>query len=251
MYWDQLNSPEIAALDRSIPVILPIAAIEQHGHHLPLATDRMIGEHFCRELEKRISDQILILPTISVGCSEHHKEFAGSLSVQHSTMLHQMTDIADCVRHYGFKNLFVLNSHGGNQGVGQVFVETFGYRNQDMLIALASWWRIATEELKEIQTSGPGGVGHAGEFETSLMMVIAPELVDQDALTDKANIPTYDWAEGDLVVGAKVSTYRTLKEMTPTGAYGEPKLGTVDKGHAITETVVNQLEKILSEIFSS
>ena len=247
MYWDQKSWPAIAKLDKTIPVIMPIAAIEQHGHHLPVATDKMIGEHFCKELNKRINDRLLILPTISVGCSEHHLEFEGSLSVQHSTMLQQMTDIADCVKKHGFKNIFVLNSHGGNQAVGQMFIETFGYRNPDMQMAFGSWWRIATDKLKSIQTSEKGGVGHAGEFETSLMLLIAPDLVDQTAYTDKANVPTYDWAELDLISGSKASIYRTMKEMTPTGAYGEPKLATLDKAHAITSAVVDELEVIITQ----
>ena len=73
MNWDQLTSPEIDALDRSIPVILPIAAIEQHGLHLPLATDRMIIEYFCQQLHKDIPDKVLILPIMSVGCSGNQK----------------------------------------------------------------------------------------------------------------------------------------------------------------------------------
>ena len=122
MYWDQLTSPDLDQLDKSIPVILPIAATEQHGAHLPLATDRMINDHFCQELNQRIPQQVLILPIISVGCSEHHTDFAGSLTVQHTTFLNQLMDIAGCVAKYQFKNLVVLNSHGGNQSIGGTFL---------------------------------------------------------------------------------------------------------------------------------
>jgi len=175
MIWDQLTSPEIDALDRSIPVILPVAAIEQHGAHLPLATDRMIGEYFCQQLHGEIPDNILILPTMSVGCSEHHLDFRGSLTLQHDTFLRQAEDILGSVAHHGFKNLIIFNSHGGNSGIAQVIVEHFGKRHPECRIVLATWWKITGEALFNLNETGAGGVGHAGEFETSLMMTIAPE----------------------------------------------------------------------------
>lgn len=247
MYWDLLTSPQIAALDKSMPVILPISATEQHGSHLPLATDRMIGEHLCRHINEKIENDILILPIISVGCSEHHTDFAGSLSVQHSTMLSQMTDIMNCVASYGFNKLFILNSHGGNQGIAQTFIETFGFRNPSVDIAYTSWWRMANEEIRSIQDSGPGGVGHAGEFETSLMMLIAPDLVHDDQIEERANIPTYNWAEADLVSGSKVSYYRRMNEVTPNGVQGEPKLASKEKGLRLTEKIVDVFVSTLTE----
>lgn len=247
MYWDQLTSPQIAALDKSIPVILPVSATEQHGLHLPLATDRMIGDHICKHIDAKMHDEILILPIISVGCSEHHKDFAGSLSIQHSTMLSQMTDIAECVISYGFTNLFISNSHGGNQAIAQTFLETFGYRNPEANLAFTSWWRIANEEIRSVQESGPGGVGHAGEFETSLMLVIAPDLVHLDQIEERANIPTYTWAEADLVVGSKVSYYRRMNEVTSNGVQGEPKLATAQKGEILTEKIVEVFVEILKK----
>ncbi len=247
MYWDQLTSPQIGALDKSIPVVLPISATEQHGYHLPLATDRMIGEHLCKHIDETMGEGVLILPIISVGCSEHHTDFAGSLSIQHTTMLSQMTDIMDCVVSYGFTNVFLLNSHGGNQGIVQTFVETFGFRNPGVNVAYASWWRMANEEIRPIQESGPGGVGHAGEFETSLMLVIAPHLVHLDKIEDRANIPTYSWAEGDLVLGSKVSFYRRMNEVAGNGVQGEPKLATREKGIELTSKIVEVFVKILIE----
>lgn len=248
MYWDQLTSPQIDSLDRSIPVILPVSATEQHGNHLPLATDRMIGDHICKHIHKKMEENVLILPIISVGCSEHHKDFAGSLSIQHTTMLAQMTDIASCVVSYGFKNIFIANSHGGNQAIAQTFIETFGFRNPTVNLAFTSWWRIANEEIKDLQESGPGGVGHAGEFETSLMLAIAPDLVHLNKIEDKANIPTYNWAEADLILGSKVSIYRRMKEVTSNGVQGEPKYGSAEKGEELTKRIVDVYVKILDDI---
>lgn len=249
MYWDQLTSPQVDALDRNIPVILPISATEQHGAHLPLATDRMIGEHFCQQLEQNISDRVLILPSVGIGCSEHHKDFTGSLSVQHQTFLQQLTDIADCVLGYGFKNLLILNSHGGNQAIGQSFVEIYGYRHPGINLAMATWWRLAAGALQGLNESGPGGAGHAGEFETSLMLLIAPHLVQLDQVQPKANVPTLDWAEGDMLTGPSVGLYRRMKEMTPIGVYGEPGAGSAKKGEQITAVVVQALQRVVLDLY--
>lgn len=249
MYWDQLTSPQIATLNRNIPVILPISATEQHGPHLPLATDRMIGEHFCHTLNERIPEQVLVLPIVSVGCSEHHTDFSGSLSVQHTTFLNQLTDMASWVVKYGFKNLLLLNSHGGNQAIGSVFVEMFGFRNPQCRIAMATWWRIATKELKKLHESGFGGIGHAGEFETSLMLLIAPHLVHKDKIGKKANVPTFNWTEGDMLSSSKVGFYRRTKAMTPTGVYGDAAYGSREKGEQITSAVIDELEKIVLDLY--
>lgn len=248
MYWDQLTSTRLGELGRSIPVILPVAATEQHGAHLPLATDRMIGEHFCRQLHLQIPEDVLILPTVSVGCSAHHLDFPGSLSVAHKTFLHQLTDISECVVKHGFRNLLVLNSHGGNQAIGQTFLEIFGHMHPEAKIMLATWWRIALEELKELTQTPQGGTGHAGEFETSLMLLIAPELVDLSKTKPKANVPTFEWAEGDMLVGPRASLYRSMKEMTPTGVYGEAGAGNKEKGEQITKVVVAALRKIIESL---
>lgn len=247
MYWDQLTSPQIDRLDRRIPVILPMAATEQHGPHLPLATDRMIGEHFCHELNARLPEGVLILPPMSVGCSDHHLDFAGSLSLQHETFRRHATDILNSVIGHRFTRLVLLNSHGGNQGIGQILLESVGFNNPDIKILLATWWTAAAEDLLPLQETGPGGIGHAGEFETSLMMLIAPGLVDRGAIQATANLATFSWAEADLLRGADATVYRRMAQMTSNGAFGDPRAASAEKGKAITEVVVDALAAMMTD----
>ncbi len=251
MIWDQLTSPEIQKLGRNIPVIFPVSATEQHGPHLPLATDRMIGEFFCKELNKAITDKVLILPIMSIGCSEHHMGFAGSLSIQHQTFLNQADDVMNSVVRHGFKNIIIFNSHGGNLAAGHILMEKFGSENPEIQVVLATWWKLASESLFELNESGPGGVGHAGEFETSLMLHFAPELVKLDLAEDIKNIHGYDWAEMDMLRGAKASIYRSMKAMTSNGVYGNPKMGTAKKGKQITNLVINELKNIVADLYNS
>ena len=95
MNWQELASPEFGEIDRATPVVLPVAAVEQHGPHLPLATDRMIAEFFAEQLNVRLGSSVLVLPTIAVGCSEHHMDFPGSLTLRHETFLQRLRTIPD------------------------------------------------------------------------------------------------------------------------------------------------------------
>lgn len=248
MRWDELTSPQISELDRSIPVVLPVSATEQHGPHLPVATDRMIGEFFCGRLNDSIQNDVLILPIMAVGCSEHHMSFAGTLTLEHTTFLNGMEDILRSVSSHGFRNLVVLNSHGGNLGIGQVMVEHLGGRLPDCQLVFTAWWRLALEELAKITETGPGGVGHACEFETSLMMVIAPHLVHEDKIEAGGNQPTYEWAEGDLLRGSKASLYRSFKEMTTNGAYGDARAASAEKGERIAKVVIEALRGLIADL---
>jgi len=248
MIWEQLTTLELDKMDRKIPVILPMAAIEQHGPHLPMATDRMIGEHFCQKLNEAIPHEVLILPTMTVGCSEHHMDFAGTLTMQHSTFLQQAEDILGSAIQHGFSNFLILNSHGGNQSIGGVLLERMGKRNPDCQIVFTTWWHAAMPEILEFNQTGEGGVGHAGEFETSLMMHIAPELVKQP-LPQGGNIATYSWANRDMLRGAKAGLYRTMKEMTPNGVFGNPTNSTPEQGEAITEVVIDVLKTIIFDLY--
>lgn len=248
MNWQELASSDFAAIDRATPVLLPVAAIEQHGPHLPLATDRMIAEYFAEQLNAKLGSGVLTLPTVAVGCSDHHMDFAGSLTLRQETFVDVCAQMLDGTRRHGFRNFLVLNAHGGNQGACQVMLERFGADHQDCQIAVATWWRAASEALSALNQTGPGGVGHACEFETSLMLLIAPQLVRMEAVEPRANVPTFDWAEGDLLRSPRVAIFRTMKQMTPNGAYGEPAQATAAKGRQIAEIVCETLSVVIRDL---
>jgi creatinine amidohydrolase len=228
--------------------MLPIAATEQHGAHLPLATDRMIAEHFAEQLHRAVPDQVLILPAVGIGCSDHHMQFPGTLTLSHQTFMVQVEEIVKSIIHHGFSKIILLNSHGGNQGVGQVLVEKLGYAYTDCEIVMTSWWQIAREELIALNETGFGGVGHAGEFETSLMMLISPALVRSDKISKGENQPVFDWGKADLLRGPAASYYRTMKQLTPNGIFGDPRAASSEKGERITEVVVPRLLKIVQDL---
>lgn len=248
MIWQELTTADFALIDRATPVVLPVAAVEQHGPHLPLATDRMIAEHFAAQLDGRLGRDVLVLPSVPIGCSDHHMEFPGSLTLDHQTFSAVAEQSLHSTWRHGFRNFLVLNAHGGNQAACQVLLEQFGAQHPDSQVVVATWWRVAAEELLALNESGPGGIGHACEFETSLMLHIAPQLVRIDAVPPRANIPTFEWAEGDLIRGPRAALYRTMTQMTPHGAYGAPSLATAAKGKQISALVCDALCKILADL---
>ncbi|MBM3402612.1 MAG: creatininase family protein [Bacteroidetes bacterium] len=249
MYWDQLTSGQLAELDKQTPVLLNIAAIEQHGAHLPVATDRMIGEYFSSLLNEEIGDKVLILPIAAVGCSDHHMGFCGTLTLSHATFSTVVKEIIQSVLNHGFYNIILLNSHGGNQGIMQVIIEQLGYANPSAHILGASWWNVAKEELLKITETGPGGTGHACEFETSLMKAIAPHLVHESLIKQGSNVWAFPSVDGDLLTGPRISFYRTMKELTPNGVYGNPTKASAEKGIRIGQCVTAALKQLVMNVY--
>ncbi len=250
MIWDQLTTKQLSKLDKNIPVLLNLAATEQHGAHLPLATDRIIGEHFAASLNKEMREKILILPSVSIGCSDHHMGFLGSISLSHYTFSAIVKDIITSVLHHGFRKIILLNSHGGNQGIMQVIIEQLGYANPTAHIIGVTWWNLAKEELRNIAETGFGGTGHACEFETSLMLAITPDLVNKAEIVKGANVSTFAWAEGDMLQAGRASYYRTMKTMTPNGVFGDPTMASAEKGIKISTCVIKSLKKLALDVYA-
>ena len=199
-------------------------------------------------LDNQIPNDVLILPTVQVGCSHHHLDFDGTLSLQHASFQSVVMDMADAVLGQGFRHLILFNSHGGNQAIGHSILEQLGYKHPQHHLFMLTWWKLAADALKALNETGAGGVGHAGEFETSLMLLIAPDLVHKDFIQTGANQSTYSWAEMDMLRGAPVSFYRTMKQMTPNGVFGDPTGASEDKGHKITELVMAELQQVVLDI---
>ena len=249
MKWASLTSAGIDAFDRSVPVILNLAAIEQHGPHLPLETDARIGALFLDELDRRAPDAQLILPPVVMCCSDHHMDFAGTLTVPHLVVHDYTLAILASVARHGFKNIILFNSHGGNQGIAQVILERFGAGHPEQRIVLATWWNLARAELRALSDSGPMGTGHACELETSLMAYAG-------AVTDAAATPhgecfnsLFDWADGSMLYPPPVSVFRTMKDISGgSGVVGTPELASPEKGKEIVALVVNELQRIVSDL---
>ena len=251
MKWENLTTAELARVDREIPVVMNIAAIEQHGPHLPLATDSLIGAHFLDRIDARLAHDVLIVPQVKVGCSAHHMDFDGTLTVRHETMASYICDLLDSIAAHGFRKLVLFNSHGGNEAIGRVVLEKWGAANPAVRIFMFTWWRVAASELAHIQESGFGGVGHACEFETSLLQHFAPSLVRGEKIAPPTLRPTFAWAESDMLHAPCGLLYRSMKEMSGgSGVVGSPAFGSAEKGRRIEAVVVDKLAAMLNDVRS-
>jgi creatinine amidohydrolase len=169
-------------------VVVAVAAIEQHGPHLPLLVDAVRGDRLALEVATRLGEHVLVAPTIRVGCSEHHMTFPGTISLRRSTLEAICMDYCVSLARHGFRRICLVPSHGGNFGplsdmlddlrraVGPE-CEVLAYTD---LIGFMEAWAGAVREA-----SGPteNVGGHADVAETSEMMVIRPDLVRVDRLT--------------------------------------------------------------------
>lgn len=251
MRWENLTSAELDAIDRDIPVVLSIAAIEQHGPHLPVSTDAAIGQGFLRRLDDLMAQEVLILPQVAIGCSEHHMDFPGSLSVRHRVFIDYVADIITSVFRHGFRTVVLLNSHGGNQAAGQVLIEELGSAWPDRQLGLLTWWKLAAPELAVIRESTHGGVNHAGEFETSLMLHLAPDSVRAELIPSGCprNDPAPAWARDDMLLGSRGALYRTMRTKSGgNGVVGDAELGASAKGAEIEAAVVDALQSVISSL---
>jgi creatinine amidohydrolase len=249
MRWEALSTKDFAQVARSAPVLMNIAAIEQHGPHLPVDVDACIGQHLVDELDRVMGDRILSLPQIKVCCSAHHMAFAGSLTVSHESFLAYAFDLLSSVVAHGFKTIVVLNSHGGNQAIGQVLIEKLGMAHPDVRFVFMTWWKTASAELRELRESPFGGVNHACEFETALMMHIAPEAVREDLIGGYNHVLPYEWADADMLDSRSASLFRPMDVSSGgTGVVGDPSLGTPEKGRRISDIVVTKIARILEDV---
>lgn len=168
-----------AAAERGAMVVLPVGATEQHGPHLPIGTDTLQVEHVALEAATRTdgSPPVLVAPTLPFGCSPHHLPFGGTISLGSETLLRVLLDIGASLAASGFSRLFLLNGHGGNHQLVQVAARDIVLAH-GIDVAAASWWHLAADALVAHGAATVGDVpGHAGAFETSLVLALRRDLV--------------------------------------------------------------------------
>ncbi|WMS43941.1 creatininase family protein [Acuticoccus sp. MNP-M23] len=249
MIWERLTRDELGAVDRRVPLVVSIAAVEQHGPHLATGTDAVIGAHFLAALEAARPDGVILLPQVKVGCSEHHMDLGGTLTVSHATFTAYVTDLVSSALRHGFRNVVILNSHGGNRAVGAMIAEMLGLAHPKCRIVFATWWQLANAALTPLAEGGPGATGHACEFETSLVLAAAPDDVRADLIPPRGGAPVFGWASGDLLSGQAATLVRTMAEQTGgTGVLGAPELASAQKGAEITAAVTSRLVEVVDDL---
>ncbi len=232
--WEEVR----AAAQRGALAVVPTASMEQHGTHLPVRTDTTlvsaVVEGAVSELDEALD--VVVAPTLWLGASHHHLPFF-ALSVDESTYVEVVTQIGLSLAEAEFKRLLFVNGHGGNAAPLKLAVNQIRRRKPSILPAAVDYWSLGAGSIREIRTSGPGGIGHAGEFETSMMMHVAGESVTLGR--EQPSIPALpEGFRRDLVAGGPVAVGVEWNLLSADGTLGDPTLASQEKGERFYRSVV-------------
>ncbi|MDW8145480.1 MAG: creatininase family protein [Roseiflexaceae bacterium] len=177
--FHELTRDDLRAAGANALLILPVAAVEQHGPHLPVGTDWIIVEYVARAAAAAAAQYIpvIVAPTLPFGSSDHHLPFSGTMSFSTTAYYRLLVDIVTSLHTGGFRRMFILNGHGGDHEIIQLVARDMALRHP-LRIGAASYWNIARERLIALDADhGQRLPGHAGGFESALMLALRPELV--------------------------------------------------------------------------
>ncbi len=179
LLWEEMTRSDLQAAAPDTLVVLPVGAVEQHGPHLPTGTDFFIISHVARQAAQQASAHIPILlaPTMPFGSSHHHLPFGATFSLTTTTYYQVLSELVESLIVSKFSRIFILNGHGGNDEVIQLVARDIVQKHA-VHVAAASYWNMAWEALVEMDAHTRGQLpGHAGHFETSMMLHLRSELV--------------------------------------------------------------------------
>ena len=260
-YWADWSTRDFAraqangSLAQTIAV-LPVAATEQHGPHLPLQVDTALVNGVVAASLPHMAHDVpaLFLPTQAVGLSPEHAAFPGTLTLKAETVIRLWTEIGESVCASGVKKLVLLNSHGGQVG-GVDIVARDRRARLGMLVYSVNWFGLPLtgadgKDVNALFSAHEHRFGiHAGEIETSMMLALAPEQVDMAQAQNFASTPE-DRAKRFAILGNGKSAKLgwQMQDYNPAGAVGNAAAATADKGHAVLDAAGRALAALLAEI---
>jgi len=243
----EMTREQIRQVAPGAVAVLPLAAIEQHGPHLPVCTDLLICETVAqRAVEATVGrSSAVVTPALCFGNSHHHYPFPGVLSLTSHTYIAAVTEVLESLVRSGFRKLVLFNGHGGNTDAnGVVALDMVNRLGHPVSVATASYWDISREALTE------GGMvadallpGHAGYFETSMVMAIRPDLVDRDALVQLGDTFEPPGRIFEHLSGATVQTHGVWA--AGPGVSDNPVTAGAEIGRACLEIMVEQVADFL------
>ena len=232
MHLDRLTWPEIKAEienGRDI-VVVPFGSTEQHGRHLPLATDSVMGDEFGWAIADRLD--AFLAPTVRYGCSEHHLAFPGTISISEDTFKRIVADVVASLSRHGFRRILLLPTHGGNfKPLASAYAKLEPVENVSVL-AFTDLEGLVNVAFKSSDASGVASAqsgAHSGEWETSLMLALRPEQVKMQH------------AEAGFVgslaeIMSKV--FDGIHNLDANGVLGDPRPATAEAGKKYFEDMV-------------
>jgi creatinine amidohydrolase len=249
-FWADLTTTEFKGLDPEKTIaILPVAATEQHGPHLPVVTDTAIAEGMIGLLKDRLPDDlsVLVLPTQSIGKSDEHLLSPGTLSLSTDTLLHVLLETAEGVHRAGLRKMILANSHGGNISVLAIAAREMRVR-LNMLAVPTHWMWFGLPEETYDETEACHGI-HAGDIETSLMLAFRGGLVRMDKAKNFVSSAIAMQKEFTHLSPAGTHGFGWIaQDLSPDGAVGDATKATAEKGRKTAEHQITEFIKLVRDM---
>lgn len=249
-FWTDLTTTDLSgAAMASTIAVLPVAAVEQHGPHLPLGTDTFIMEGYLARALKRLPAglPVVMLPVQTIGCSLEHTDFAGTLSLSAQTALAAWTELGASVARAGCRKLVIVNSHGGNSALVAILALELRAKH-GLFVVLASWQRFGYPA--DLFSAGELAHGiHGGAVETALMLCFRPDLVRREQCG--TIVPATLAMEADctwLRPGRPTGFGWMAQDLSADGVAGNAAAATAEQGEACAEHGAAAFVALLEEV---
>lgn len=255
-FWADLSTRQFAQLQASgraqeVVAVLPVAAIEQHGPHLPVSVDTTLVDGVIAASLPHLppAAPVLFLPTQQVGKSNEHIRFPGTLTLSAQTLIRVWMEIGESVARAGVKKLVLFNSHGGQISVMDIVARDL--RSQcDLVVFSTNWFTLPLGDANALFPPQEHRFGiHAGDMETSMMLALRPQFVDMAQARDFASTAQERHARYPILGnGSSAKLGWQVQDYNAMGAAGNAAIATADKGRAVIEAAGRQLALLLQEV---
>jgi creatinine amidohydrolase len=247
--YGKLTWQDVRDADKDRVVILNVSATEDHGPHMPLDTDTVLGMAVANGVAEAAPEEVFVMPPIPYGFNEHHKDFPGVIWIQPETLIAFVTDVTRSLAHHGFRRILLLNSHGSNHPVldlaaRKTVIET------GIICVSASYWNLCADRINELRKSEIGGIAHAGEFEAAMYAHLHPEHVDLSRAESRiVHDPDSRFFNLDLAKGGgKAMLMRWRSEVSPDGTMGDPTVADPETGREFLRAAIEETTALVREI---
>ncbi|BDB68010.1 creatininase [Comamonas thiooxydans] len=255
-FWAQASAHDFAlaqnnGLAADTVAVLPVAAVEQHGPHLPLSVDASLIEGVIDAAVAQLPAElpVLFLPAQNIGFSVEHTHYAGTLSLQPATLIALWTELGACVARAGIRKLLLLNGHGGQVSVMDIVARELRIKH-GLLVYSASWFGLVDDAANQQFCAHEHRFGiHGGEVETSMMLHLAPETVHMERAQNFASSSELRAGKYHFIGnGRSAKLGWAIEDYNPAGAVGNSAAATAERGAAMVHSSAEGLVRLLSEI---
>jgi creatinine amidohydrolase len=232
-------------------LILPIGHTEQHGTHTPLSTDTLIIEAIGSGTAAAVPEQAVCLPVFPYGVSTHRRSFPATFNIGGRAFEDFWLAVVDTLVSYGFTRFYLMSGHGGNSSFLVNVIKYAGEKYPQIFCATAYLYLSGPSGVAALEAkrqSARGGMGHACELETSLILHLRPDLVHLERAVDETEFITTPNYYMDWIEGGALTANPPWEDDTRTGAYGAGSLGTAEKGKYWLDVAINEKVEHIAEI---